>query len=423
MRNSCLQILAATMLLAFAACHKPRTGEPGPGGPPPAGVVRDRGVVNGTVKKQTIGANGGRITSADGRLEVDIPAGAVTRDTEFSIEPLTNTLPGALPQSYRLRPDNMTFPKPVKLTFSYSLSEIDSTAEEALFMAYQAPDRIWRFVPGTVLSKAGAFISVETKQFADWTPYALYWLLSSKRVLRYGESTALSVRTTDNYQTANFSLEAIPIGNIKTLDHLDYLKNWRLEGDGKLTVAGYNATYTAAINPPLLNPISVLVDVVNFLPRSRATDGKAVLAARLVVTPDTWLAGTIGNEGFNATPTEYSYKNGIVHFQATPGSGRKLDISVEMGKTLKWGVFPWSLTPFPNTAIAEYLPSGAGQFYSGYFGCDGFERNSTGHFQIVRIDPAGYLEGNLEVEVYIIGVCDTPEKRAIRASFRLKPAN
>ena len=51
------------------------------------------GTPMGVSNSATIDATGGTIFSADGRLEIIIPANALSASTTISIQPITNTIP------------------------------------------------------------------------------------------------------------------------------------------------------------------------------------------------------------------------------------------------------------------------------------------------------------------------------------------
>ena len=111
-------LLHTTVLLLFtyASCNRENEGPGGSGVQP---EVRPRGEVVGNPVTKTIGSTGGELMSGDGKLLVKIPAGAVTSPTVLTIQPITNTLPGAQLNAYRLLPEGAAFVKPVELVYSY----------------------------------------------------------------------------------------------------------------------------------------------------------------------------------------------------------------------------------------------------------------------------------------------------------------
>lgn len=92
--------------------------------------------VDSAVSK-TIGAAGGSITSSDGRMQLNIPAGALTTNTVITIQPITNECPGGIGLAYDMQPNGTKFTKPATLVFHYTDEELDSTDPYFLYVAYQ----------------------------------------------------------------------------------------------------------------------------------------------------------------------------------------------------------------------------------------------------------------------------------------------
>ncbi len=84
-----------------------------------------------------IGAGGGSITSGDGRMQLNIPAGALTTNTVITIQPISNECPGGIGVAYDMQPNGTKFTKPATLVFHYTDEELDSTDPYFLYVAYQ----------------------------------------------------------------------------------------------------------------------------------------------------------------------------------------------------------------------------------------------------------------------------------------------
>ncbi len=85
----------------------------------------------------TIGLSGGSIRSADGRLILKVPAGALAASTTLSIEPIANTAPNAIGSAYALSPIGMVFARPAQLVLRYSEADLAGTGAGALGLALQ----------------------------------------------------------------------------------------------------------------------------------------------------------------------------------------------------------------------------------------------------------------------------------------------
>lgn len=88
-----------------------------------------------------IGAAGGKVTSADGKLTLEIPSGALSADTTISLTlapPVTGQLL-TLPLAYTMKPDGLTFAKPVLASLQLTTTElpqIDLTREHPTVFLY-----------------------------------------------------------------------------------------------------------------------------------------------------------------------------------------------------------------------------------------------------------------------------------------------
>jgi hypothetical protein len=84
-----------------------------------------------------IGPAGGSIRSADGRLTLKVPDGALAAATTLSIAPVANDAPQAIGSAYALSPVGVAFARPAQLVLAYSDAEIDGTGAGALGIAAQ----------------------------------------------------------------------------------------------------------------------------------------------------------------------------------------------------------------------------------------------------------------------------------------------
>jgi hypothetical protein len=66
-----------------------------------------------------IGVDGGSVTTSDGLVTIDVPAGALAGDTTLTIAPVQNAPPGFAGTVYEIGPTGTQFSSPAKLTFKY----------------------------------------------------------------------------------------------------------------------------------------------------------------------------------------------------------------------------------------------------------------------------------------------------------------
>jgi hypothetical protein len=93
---------------------------------------------NGTVT-QVIGSSGGRVSNAG--VTLDVPAGALSENTTISVglEQISETdVPGLTPVAAKiiLRPEGITFAKPVTLTVNYDSKKVASKLQNELTQIY-----------------------------------------------------------------------------------------------------------------------------------------------------------------------------------------------------------------------------------------------------------------------------------------------
>lgn len=97
------------------------------------------------VQAEGIGAEGGVVVSADGRMALEIPPGALDEAVEITIE-VTAGPEGSRTPLYVLEPMGLTFERPVALVFDYDDEILGEGDPEALTMvAHREAD--WAYLP------------------------------------------------------------------------------------------------------------------------------------------------------------------------------------------------------------------------------------------------------------------------------------
>src|SRR5688500_17752596 len=79
-----------------------------------------KGVTDGEPVSEKIGINGGRLISSDKKVEIIIPAGALSSETMISIQPVTNLCKSGIGKTYRFEPSGLKFLVPATLVFHYT---------------------------------------------------------------------------------------------------------------------------------------------------------------------------------------------------------------------------------------------------------------------------------------------------------------
>lgn len=257
--------IVTSLLLAvlFIACNK---GSNLPGPTPETPLKTAVGVPQGDAVMKSIGAAGGSIESADGKIHIDIPPGALANEQTLSIQPITNTLDFATSPAYRVLPKDVTFQKPATVTFTYMDTEIRSTLPEGLGIAGQQADGSWAVLPKKQLNKAQKKVSVPFTRAVDLTFFPLCYIKPYDGRVGTGEQVHLAVMATmpkamesypdvdGTFVTGPYQLPANVVGD------------WSYNGKGHLTSSGASAEYTAPAQAPSPNPEAVSAQLKLHMP-------------------------------------------------------------------------------------------------------------------------------------------------------------
>ncbi len=85
----------------------------------------------------SIGVGGGVVVSADGRMALEIPAGALHQETEISIQ-VAQAPQGSMSSMYVIEPMGLTFDKPATLVFDYDDQTLaDHDAQNLTIVAHR----------------------------------------------------------------------------------------------------------------------------------------------------------------------------------------------------------------------------------------------------------------------------------------------
>jgi len=229
------------------------------------------GTPSGNPVTQNIGPGGGSITSEDGRIQLMIPAGALTATTNITIQAITNECPGGIGLAYNLEPSGTKFSIPAILIFHYSQDDINGTDPQLLYTAYQDSLQQWKSDDADKeIDTVAKTVSFDINHFTIWSVLAGLTLHTDKRVLRENEYANLEVVNAlknSQWELTGGSTGIFTITNAKSVSKSS-VSNWLINGstggnslDGYLLPAGSSALYTAPgeIDETRTVPISVTV--------------------------------------------------------------------------------------------------------------------------------------------------------------------
>ena len=239
-------ILFTTVL--FSSCKKSDSPDQLPDRQPAVTAV---GIPVGSADTKTIGTAGGFLKSADGRIELVFPAGALNANTSISIQPVTNTSPGGIGLSYHLMPDGINFSKPVNLIYHYTNEEVNGTLPFLLYIAYQDNALQWKadFKKRNIDTTART-VTLGITHFSIWSMGDRLQLFCTPPLEELHENETREIRAVlvDPSQPSNDELPPLPG---ETAMPASTLSNWKVNGhngnstDGTIAPNDNKATYKA----------------------------------------------------------------------------------------------------------------------------------------------------------------------------------
>lgn len=128
----------------------------------------------GTPGGTTIGSAGGTVTSGDGKVQLTIPAGALSNSISISVTPdtATATTPGSglvHGSVYDIEPTGTTFATPVTLKFSYTPDELPAGSAPVFLRVNLRDGSTWDSLPSIVDTTAHTV----TAQLAHFSTYGM----------------------------------------------------------------------------------------------------------------------------------------------------------------------------------------------------------------------------------------------------------
>ncbi len=343
-------MLGLALISSLASCkheNEPVTPVPTPEQPQQRpGKVYPVGAPLGSAVTTSIGPAGGTLTSADKRLTITVPAGAVETAQSFGIQSISSSGPQSLGPGFRLSPHGTTFKKPVTISVNYEPATLSGTVAEALALAYQNDKGVWVLAAKGKVDTTTHAVSVETTHFSDWALLQRAKLTPEIGFVQPGGDLGLEVIVLDDQVFVPIPTDTEIPAPYQSPTQLVDDSSWKLAGSGTLTPAIWKAQYRAPSTMPARNPIAVSIK----LNGPTVIDGKTF--------KELWLVSTIyvGNEGIT-----FRVNNGPWINALTPMGGRLLAkdgiqmVTMNGGVTTadgnNWGVT--LLTPQPLVEMEE----------------------------------------------------------------------
>jgi|GEM_PF-2797767 len=312
--------------------------------------ITQQGTETETAKTATIGANGGKLVSRDGKLEINIPAGALTANTTIGVAAITNASSAAIGLNYRITP-HINFAKPVTLTFSYA-DKVDSIASSAVIgIGFRDDNGVWKVKKTSRIDEANKKISVTTEHFSDWAALELVKLTPVYSVIEPSQSVKITAYTCvalkEIYDLDKVFDPAGPDESLSIVEPYELPEDYVIDmyvigsgtpGVGKLRAegsAGVVYTASAEINPPL-NPVTIA------FPLTTKTTTMILSARVKVLYYPEGVYIRIGSKGYSYQAEATINSAGQCNMEFT----RRENGQLHFYGGLSWkggaGVFPWT---------------------------------------------------------------------------------
>lgn len=386
-------------------------------------VQRPLGKPTGPAIVKTIGPEGGQLTSADNRFLLNVPPGAVTANTQFSIQPVENTLEGSPGKAFRLQPENVQFTKPVTIRYSIRQEELATTVPEALFLAYQDKNGYHYMATHSDLDLTTRQLSVQTTHFSDWTIAELLELVAdTTRVTPNGKANLRLMWHLGSLLSPETAFQ--PIGDLTDYNGYVSKVNWSLaSGKGSIQPNGIKCTYQAPNYVPEENPafVSVTVPITSYGNKRKA---QAMLTAPILIMPDEYLIITVDGQPAINKKTEDGYNWLKMEADKFYISCRLQDdnsIYILIPGSIGPGTYPYGEDEKKASISYSTNVGPLDSWETQKSNCEYCDLvYSEGHVKISRFGNVGdYVEGEFTAEVWLMGEYNPPKKN-ITGKFRVK---
>ena len=135
-------------------------------------AITDIGFPAGIPTTVTIGPAGGTVVSSDSIIELKIPAGALSANTNITIQPITNNCPGGIDLAYDFQQNGLKFSTPATLTFHNMSNDVDDTSLMYYYIAYQ--DSIGEWIADEYNRDFDTAAKTTSLDISHFTPYAYF---------------------------------------------------------------------------------------------------------------------------------------------------------------------------------------------------------------------------------------------------------
>jgi len=368
----------------------------------------------GAAVKASIGANGGSISIPDQYISVQVPAGAVDAETEFSIQEIQPGSSVATGRLFRILPEGITLKKPVEITFKYTDADVAGTDAALLYPCFQSNDGLWHKVLDCTLDPAAKTLKVSTTHFSDWGILREVSIHAPKEEVGSNEEIELTAFILD---------EDVATGILIGSDvKRDQIVGWKVVAGGgtisggKSTTVKYKAPDTDKKSEALIE-VTVKNVVKRSDPKRPGSGGLVIVRRKLTIMPEEYVVWTIGGQKATGIFFSIGVFNGHAIMTATAGNEA---ISFHTNGTV---LGKYSFGKLTDTKKATC--TGTYQFNtyeSDYTECETFEKvygEGSIVFETFGESGGGIVQGSFQGTLYRLENCDV-SARSMYGSFRIR---
>ena len=228
--------------------------------------VTEKGKPDGEKAENEISKDGGSLQSSDGKVELIFPAGAVTKKTAISIQPVTNHAPNGSGKAYQMEPSGINFQQPVQIIFHYTDEETEGSLPDLMGIAMQDDKGLWSPLDKVALDTSLKTIKADINHFSSYINYARARIKPSSAKVKVNGSLRLKIiYTVDPYD----DLSPIPLHGTTEVE-VNPNEVWSVNGipNGNSTIGlisvsqNKSAIFKAPAQVPDQNPVAVSVQAV-----------------------------------------------------------------------------------------------------------------------------------------------------------------
>ena len=199
------------------------------------------GAPDGNLVTKEIGPSGGKIISADQKVELIFPQGALSANTSISIQPIVNLIPNGNGKAYQFEPSGILFQKPVQVIFHYTDEEARICPPELKFMALQDHNGKWEYMNYYDWDSTAKTLKGFISHFSAFLDGVLMELSPTEQTLKVGQNFSLSLNVVE--APGGDDLPLLPASGGRKV-------KWSVTGGSRFgtirrTAGKYSATYTA----------------------------------------------------------------------------------------------------------------------------------------------------------------------------------